>query len=122
MTKHRNQRRPDDYARLVQSFRWHIPRHFNVAQVCAQRWATDAHGNRPAIIEAGAGARARPSFDNRRTIAMGIRCPPLSTNLRHIEVSRDVPPKRLHQAGIVIGTSLITMFSHDVKGRLRAST
>jgi len=60
MTKHRNQRRPDDYARLVQSFRWHIPRHFNVAQVCAQRWATDAHGNRPAIIEAGAGARALP--------------------------------------------------------------
>jgi acetyl-CoA synthetase len=31
-----------------------------VAQVCAQRWATDAHGNRPAIIEAGAGARALP--------------------------------------------------------------
>jgi acetyl-CoA synthetase len=60
MTKHRNQRRPDDYARLVRSFRWHIPRHFNVAQVCAQRWATDAHGNRPAIIEAGARARALP--------------------------------------------------------------
>jgi len=60
MTKHRNQRRPDDYARLAQSFRWQIPRHFNVAEVCAQRWATDAHGNRPAIIEAGAGARHLP--------------------------------------------------------------
>ena len=60
MTTHRNQRRPDDYARLAQSFRWRIPRHFNVAQVCAQRWATEAHGNHPAIIEAGAGARPLP--------------------------------------------------------------
>ena len=60
MTQHRNQRRPDDYARLAQSFRWHVPRHFNVAEVCAQRWATPNHGNRPAIIETGVGARPLP--------------------------------------------------------------
>ncbi len=60
MTTHRNQPRPDDYAHLAQFFRWHIPRRFNVAEVCAQRWATEAHGNHPAIIEAGTGARPLP--------------------------------------------------------------
>lgn len=60
MTKHRFQSRQDDYALLAQSFRWHIPRYFNVADVCSQRWATQAHGDRLALIEAGAGARPLP--------------------------------------------------------------
>jgi hypothetical protein len=37
-------------------------------------------------------------------------------------VSRYMPPKRLRQTRIVIGTSLITVFSHDLKGRLCAPT
>jgi hypothetical protein len=89
---------------------------------CVQRVGQLARLLMQFTVRKGQGARARPRFDNRRTIAMGICRPPLRTNLRHIEVSRDVPPKRLHKAGIVIGTSLITMFSHDVKGRLRAPT
>ncbi len=31
----------DDYAALHRQFRWHVPKHFNMAQVCARRWAED---------------------------------------------------------------------------------
>ena len=29
----------DDYAALYAAFRWQVPRHFNIAQVCSARWA-----------------------------------------------------------------------------------
>jgi acetyl-CoA synthetase len=31
----------DDYAALHRQFRWLVPKHFNMAQVCARRWADD---------------------------------------------------------------------------------
>ena len=30
---------PDGYAALHAGFRWHVPEHFNIAQVCCGRWA-----------------------------------------------------------------------------------
>lgn len=40
----------DRYQQLYQEFHWHIPQHFNIAQVCSQRWAEDQqHGTRAAV-------------------------------------------------------------------------
>ena len=38
--------RPDQYRRLYDQFRWHVPEYFNIGQVCCDRWAS---GNRVAI-------------------------------------------------------------------------
>lgn len=32
---------PDHYAAMHAGFRWHVPREFNIAQVCCARWARD---------------------------------------------------------------------------------
>ncbi|MDI9331941.1 MAG: AMP-binding protein [Alphaproteobacteria bacterium] len=44
---------PDDhYPRMMREFAWQVPRRFNMAQVCAARWAARADaGHRVAIIE-----------------------------------------------------------------------
>jgi acetyl-CoA synthetase len=31
----------DAYAAIYQQFRWHVPKHFNMAQACARRWAQE---------------------------------------------------------------------------------
>ena len=43
---------PDHYALLHAGFQWHVPTHFNIAQVCCARWAAlpDASSN-VAVIE-----------------------------------------------------------------------
>ncbi len=33
--------RPDPYRSLYEDFRWHVPREFNIAAVCARRWAPE---------------------------------------------------------------------------------
>jgi acetyl-CoA synthetase len=33
--------RPDPYRTLYDDFRWHVPREFNIAAVCARRWAQE---------------------------------------------------------------------------------
>ena len=44
---------------LHSRFGWHVPEHFNMAQVCARRWADDPrHAGQTAVIAtAPAGAR-----------------------------------------------------------------
>ncbi len=32
-------KRPPAYVALHSSFRWEVPKHFNMAAVCCQRWA-----------------------------------------------------------------------------------
>ncbi len=40
----------DQYDQLYRDFRWHVPEHFNIAEVCALRYARDArHAHRVAI-------------------------------------------------------------------------
>ncbi|MCA3217915.1 MAG: AMP-binding protein [Burkholderiales bacterium] len=34
--------RADQYATLYRQFRWHVPREFNIATVCGQRWAAES--------------------------------------------------------------------------------
>ena len=40
----------DHHAAMLAQFRWQVPRHFNIAQVCARRWAAHDNGTRTAII------------------------------------------------------------------------
>ena len=36
--------RRDDYRALYDEFRWHVPEHFNLADVCCGRWARSPAG------------------------------------------------------------------------------
>ncbi len=51
----------DQYPTLYRDFRWQVPKHFNIAQVCCERWARDAR--RTAILyEEASGATARWTY------------------------------------------------------------
>ena len=43
---------PAAYARLHQGFGWDVPHHFNMAQVCSQRWALQADATKKVAIHA----------------------------------------------------------------------
>ena len=50
---------PEAYAQLHGEFRWAVPEHFNIAQVCCQRWATAQNATKNvAVIVSGTGAGA----------------------------------------------------------------
>ena len=50
---------PSAYAQLHDNFRWAVPEHFNIAQVCCQRWAAASNTTENvAIIEANTRAKA----------------------------------------------------------------
>ena len=53
----------DHYLRMMRDFAWHVPEHFNMADVCSQRWAgaADAH-HRVAVIEHLAQGSRRHSY------------------------------------------------------------
>ena len=40
----------DHHSTMLQQFRWQVPKHFNIAQVCATRWASHEAGQRTAVI------------------------------------------------------------------------
>ncbi len=40
----------DHHAAMLAQFRWHVPAHFNIAQVCSTRWAAHQHGHLTAVI------------------------------------------------------------------------
>ena len=48
----------DHHSAMLQQFRWHVPSQFNIAQVCAKRWAAHATGECTAIITHHADAPA----------------------------------------------------------------
>jgi acetyl-CoA synthetase len=51
----------DQYDRLYRQFRWHVPREFNIAAVCGQRWA--AESSRVAILhEDDSGRRSTHTY------------------------------------------------------------
>src|SRR5512133_1031836 len=50
----------DNYLRMHADFRWHVPEHFNIAQVCCARWAARPDAmKRTAIRAHGARSGAR---------------------------------------------------------------
>ncbi len=51
----------DRYRELYENFRWHVPAEFNIAEVCARRWAAET--SRVALyVEDEAGNRARYTY------------------------------------------------------------
>jgi acetyl-CoA synthetase len=54
----------DHYQELYQQFRWAVPEHFNIAQVCCARWAADAAtaGNIAVYHETAMGRRTTLSY------------------------------------------------------------
>ena len=56
MARRQGRDTPDHYAALHAGFRWQVPEHFNMAQVCSRRWAQDArHAGRTAVIATAPG-------------------------------------------------------------------
>ncbi len=50
---------PEGYAQLHGNFQWAVPEHFNMAQVCCQRWASAQDATKKvAVIASGTGAAA----------------------------------------------------------------
>ena len=43
-SRHTQDSKADHYAALHQGFGWVVPEHFNIAQACCGRWASDAQG------------------------------------------------------------------------------
>jgi acetyl-CoA synthetase len=42
----------DNYAAVHSGFRWQVPKHFNIAEVCSQRWAGEPYSSvRTAVVE-----------------------------------------------------------------------
>ncbi|MDP2066340.1 MAG: AMP-binding protein, partial [Burkholderiaceae bacterium] len=41
----------DNYAALHAGFRWHVPEHFNIAQVCCARWAAQGDASKRIAIQ-----------------------------------------------------------------------
>ena len=50
---------PEAYAQLHGDFRWAVPEHFNIAQVCCQRWSSAPNATKnTAVVASGTGASA----------------------------------------------------------------
>ena len=87
----------DRYAELYDNFRWHVPHHFNIAEVCCRRWSGDA--NRIALrCENEAGETAEMGYPELQQEANR-----LSNALRHLGVQREdrvaiILPQRLETA------------------------
>src|SRR5512145_2134589 len=52
---------PDRYEELYKSFRWHVPKQYNIAQACCGQWAAD-RGRFALYWEDESGAQAAYSF------------------------------------------------------------
>ncbi len=50
----------DNYAQLHSSFQWHVPAHFNMAQVCCARWAGSLHDAENIAIQEYSSASTTP--------------------------------------------------------------
>ena len=92
--------RRDPYEHLHGAFRWQVPESFNIAQVCARRWAEDARtAGRTAIRwQREDGQQGRLSYAQLQ--AQSAR---LASGLRHLGVQRGdrvaiVMPQRPHTA------------------------
>jgi len=92
---------PDDhYSAMQAGFRWQVPRHFNVAQVCSRRWAqTPDASKRIAVIEHQPGAGGR----NHSYAELQAQADRLSAALARLGVARGdrvaiVMPQRFETA------------------------
>ncbi|WP_420992575.1 acyl-CoA synthetase [Cupriavidus sp. 30B13] len=95
--------RRDDYPALHESFRWHVPEHFNLAEACCGRWARDAAsaGRIAVYTEHEDGRRASHSYAYIQAEANR-----LSHALRALGVARG------DRVGIVMPQRIETVIAH----------
>ncbi|TXC67534.1 AMP-binding protein [Piscinibacter aquaticus] len=91
-------RRMDHHAALHAGFRWHVPEHFNIAEVCAARWARERPGSVAIRYEHEDGRAARFTYADLQANANR-----LSNALRRLGVQRGdrvaiVMPQRFETA------------------------
>jgi len=95
--------RRDDYRALYDSFRWHVPEHFNLAEACCGRWARDpASAGRIAVYTEHEDGR-RASYSYAHIQAEANR---LSRALRALGVARG------DRVGIVMPQRIETVIAH----------
>jgi len=76
----------DNHAQMLAQFRWQVPKHFNIAQMCVQRWASHAHtAQRSAVITHRADA------------------PPLSHSFAQVQSAADALSHVLAAQGVQAG-------------------
>ena len=81
----------DFYDSMQQGFAWHVPKAFNIAQVCSQRWAASPHTRHNlAIVEHQTSANHHP-------------LPPRSFTFAQLQTAADALSHLLHQAGVQAG-------------------
>jgi acetyl-CoA synthetase len=98
----------DQYPRLYRDFRWQVPRHFNIADVCCGRWAREPQ--RTAILyEDAAGATARWTYRD-----LHLAANRLANGLRALGV------KRGDRVAIVVPQRPATAIAHIAIYRLGA--
>src|SRR5258705_7694513 len=92
--------RRDNYRRMHGDFRWQVPEHFNIAEVCCTRWAQG-----PAAIERTAirAHGARPGAESLSFLELQVRANALSHLLMGLGVRRGarvaiVMPQRFETA------------------------
>jgi acetyl-CoA synthetase len=94
----------DAYAALYKQFRWHVPRYFNIAQACMQRWADDPVSmNSIAVRVHLAGGEGRKHQQYLSYAQLAQQAHQLSHVLRNLGVQRGdrvaiVLPQRLETA------------------------
>ena len=84
----------DQYRALYEGFRWHVPREFNIADMCGRRWAPER--SRVAILQSGRGQRCAAT-PTRRCSPRPIACPmrsPRSASARDDRVAIVLRPAR----------------------------
>jgi acetyl-CoA synthetase len=98
----------DQYPKLYRDFRWQVPKHFNIAQVCCDRWARDAR--RTAILyEEASGATERWTYRD-----LHVAANRLANALRALGVRRG------DRVAIIVPQRPETAFAHIALYRLGA--
>ena len=98
---------PDAHATLHQQFRWSVPEQFNMAQVCAQRWAQNsATASSPAVIACAPGEADRvhtyaelQSQANRLSNALQLLGVQRGDRVAIVMPQREPSPSRRSKAG-----------------------
>ena len=76
----------DNHAAMLGQFRWSVPRHFNIAQVCAKRWATHSDGGQRVAV-----------------LQHQLDAAPVSHTYAQLQASADALSHALHHAGVKPG-------------------
>lgn len=82
MPNHKDKTVQDNYSDLHSSFHWHVPKYFNIAEVCSRRWAKQhGAGLRTAVVEHYGGADSFGGYADYSYLTLQQRANQLSNAL-----------------------------------------